>query len=314
MKIRSIIPAILIPCAVSAALTATVSATVTIEKIAIGNYGNTADSTGYGSVSYAYDIGKTEVTTAQYVAFLSATASTVDTYALYNVGMATMGGIGVGISQAGGGSTNFTYNVTGGGENLPVAFVSWFDAARFSNWMTNGQGGATTTETGSYTLINGAVIGDTVARNQSIGGYYIPTEDEWYKAAYYDASTSSYSLFANGTNAITTADANYANAVGTTKNVGTYSGYPSPYGTFDQGGNVYEVMTPTAGINTSAVRRGGSYDAVIESLQSTVRYQSSVFTSDEDISSGFRVSVVPEPSSALLAMLGGSFLLLRRKR
>ena len=108
MKIRSIIPAILIPCAVSAALTATVSATITLDMIAIGNVGNAADTTTYGSVSYAYNIGKTEVTTAEYVAFLNATASTVDTYGLYNAGMANMGGTGVGRSQTGGGSANFT--------------------------------------------------------------------------------------------------------------------------------------------------------------------------------------------------------------
>jgi formylglycine-generating enzyme required for sulfatase activity len=311
MKIRSIIPVAFIPCAFFAALTATVSATITLDMIAIGNVGNAADTTTYGSVSYAYNIGKTEVTTAQYVAFLNATASTVDTYGLYNVGMATMGGIGVGIIQAGGGSANYTYTVTGSWENRPVAFVSWFDAARFSNWMTNGQGGATT-ETGSYTLA-GAVSGSTVARNVIVGGYYIPTENEWYKAAYYNPGTSTYSLFPNGQATITTADANYANAVGTTTDVGTYSGDPSSYGTLDQGGNVYEVMTPTIDSDLDLVIRGGAYLNSESRLKSTTR-QPGVFTSDETISTGFRVSVVPEPSSALLAMLGGSFLLLRRKR
>ena len=103
----------------SAALIATATATITLDMIAIGNAGNTADTTTYGSVAYAYNIGKTEVTTAQYVAFLNATTSTVDTYGLYNVGMATMGGIGVGISQTGGVITNFSYTVTGGWENRP---------------------------------------------------------------------------------------------------------------------------------------------------------------------------------------------------
>jgi formylglycine-generating enzyme required for sulfatase activity len=248
MKIRSIIPVAFIPCAFFAALTATVSATITLDMIAIGNVGNAADTTTYGSVSYAYNIGKTEVTTAQYVAFLNATASTVDTYGLYNVGMATMGGIGVGIIQAGGTSINYTYTVTGGGENRPVAFVSWFDAARFSNWMTTGQG--TTTETGSYTLA-GAVSGSTVARNVIVGGYYIPTENEWYKAAYYNPGTTAYSLFPNGQTTITTADANYANVGGTTTNVGNYSGVLSPYGTYDQGGNVREVMNLDAAATPS---------------------------------------------------------------
>ena len=198
-------------CAIAAALITSNSATatITIETIAIGNYGNIADSTGYGSVSYEYNIGKTEVTTAQYVAFLNATASTVDTYQLYNASMANMGGPEVGISQTGGVSTNFTYTVTGGGENRPVAFVSWFDAARFANWLVNGQG--TITETGSYTLA-GAVSGSTVARNEINGGYYIPTENEWYKAAYYNPGTTAYSLFPNGQATITTSDANYARA------------------------------------------------------------------------------------------------------
>ena len=296
----------------SAALTATVSATITLDMIAIGNVGNAADTTTYGSVSYAYDIGKTEVTTAQYVAFLNATASTVDTYGLYNAGMANMGGTGVGISRTTGGSTNFTYTATNGGENRPVAFVSWFDAARFSNWMTTGQG--TTTETGSYTLA-GAVSGSTVARNVSPNGpyYYIPTENEWYKAAYYNPGITAYSLFPNGSNTITTADANYANSVGTTTNVGTYSGDPSPYGTFDQGGNVREVMNLDAAAAANLVARGGSYQSGTDSsLSSSSR--TLITTNAETISTGFRVSVVPEPSSALLAMLGGSFLLLRRKR
>jgi sulfatase modifying factor 1 len=190
-------------CAIAAALITSNSATatITLDMIAIGNVGNANDTVNpapaanYGSVSYEYNIGKTEVTTAQYVAFLNATASTVDTYQLYNAGMANMGGIGVGISQTGGTIVNFTYTVTGGGENRPVAFVSWFDAARFANWLVNGQG--TITETGSYTLA-GAVSGATVARNEINGGYYIPTENEWYKAAYYNPGTTAYSLFPNG--------------------------------------------------------------------------------------------------------------------
>ena len=304
-------------CAIAAALITSNSATatITLDMITIGNVGNANDTVNpapaanYGSVSYEYNIGKTEVTTAQYVAFLNAAASTVDTYALYNVGMANMGGIGVGIIQTGGGSTNFTYTVTNGGDR-PVAFVSWFDAARFANWLVNGQG--TITETGSYTLA-GAVSGSTVARNEINGGYYIPTENEWYNAAYYNPGTTAYSLFPNGQDTITTDDANYANAVGTTTNVGNYSGDPSSYGTFDQGGNVYEVMSPTDGIDSGLVIRGGAY----LNSQSRLRSTSSVLdvsTSSETISLGFRVSVVPELSSALLAMLGGSFLLIRRKR
>ncbi len=76
--------------------------------------------------------------------------------------------------------------------NRPVNCIDWGDAARFCNWMTNGQPtnlgeAANSTETGSYTL-NGKTSGAdllTVTRNAN-AVWAIPTEDEWYKAAYYD--------------------------------------------------------------------------------------------------------------------------------
>jgi formylglycine-generating enzyme required for sulfatase activity len=55
--------------AATAALITSASATVTIDYVSVGNAGNAADSTGYGAVAYAYQIGKYEVTNAQYGAF-----------------------------------------------------------------------------------------------------------------------------------------------------------------------------------------------------------------------------------------------------
>lgn len=212
--------------AVSAALITSASATVTIDCVTVGNAGNAADpSTGYGAVGYNYQIGKYEVTNAQYGAFLNAKAAT-DSYGLYNIGMASYG-----ITRSGT-SGSYIYSVTGGLENRPVVYVSWFDAARMANWLVNGQGNGST-ETGAYTL-NGATSGIITAN--AVAQVYLPTDDEWYKAAYYNGATSTYSLYPNGQNTITTEDANYANRIGSSTNVGTYSGAPSMYGTFDQGG------------------------------------------------------------------------------
>src|SRR4051794_21386670 len=69
---------------------------ITIDTVPIGNPGNPADPSvgdpyhpnGVGSVGYAFNIGKTEVTNAQYVAFLSAVAKS-DPYALYTTAMTT---------------------------------------------------------------------------------------------------------------------------------------------------------------------------------------------------------------------------------
>ena len=108
------------------------------------------DATGYGSVAYDYRIGTTEVTNAQYVDFLNAVAAT-DPYGLYNTSMGsdTRGGI----TRSGSGTIPdpYIYSVKadavgqgpGGSDyayaDKPVVYVSWGDAARFSNWLNNGQ-------------------------------------------------------------------------------------------------------------------------------------------------------------------------------
>ena len=86
-------------------------------------------------------------------------------------------------------SRAYTYSVIGS-PNHPITYVSWGDAARFANWLHNGQPngaeGPGTTETGAYTL-NGATSDIAlIAVTRNAGAkWFIPTENEWYKAAYY---------------------------------------------------------------------------------------------------------------------------------
>jgi formylglycine-generating enzyme required for sulfatase activity len=204
----------------------------------------------------------------------------------------------------GGSSGSYTYSVTTALANRPVVYVTWFDAARMANWMMNGQGSGST-ETGAYTL-NGAISGIVLANAGA--QIYIPTEDEWYKAAYYNSASQTYSLYPNGTNGITTADANYNSAAST--DVGSFSSDPSSYGTFDQGGNVWEWND--AVIGSSRGLRGGSWDLNAFYLASSVRYD--LGPSVEYGLVGFRLASVPEPSSLVLSVLASGVVLLRRKR
>jgi formylglycine-generating enzyme required for sulfatase activity len=214
-----------------------------------------------------------------------------------------------GITQSGS-AGNYTYSVTTALANRPVVYVSWFDAARMANWMVNGQGNGST-ETGAYTL-NGATSGVSFTKNAG-AQVYIPTENEWYKAAYYNAANTSYSLYPNGQNTITTADANYDNSVGSTTNVGTYSSDPSSYGTFDQGGNVWEWNDAVTSFALSRRGlRGSSFDSTGSNLRASSRDGTGPTFEDNDL--GFRVASVPEPTSLLLTMLAGGVMLARRKR
>ena len=159
-----------------------------IEMVTVGNVGNAPDQDfgegAFGAVSYEFQIGKTEVTLAQCAAFLNAVAAT-DTHNLYNLNLETNLNI-AGISRSGS-SGNFTYSVIGTATR-PVTFVSWFDAARFCNWLHNGRPGgsqiASTTERGAYTLGGATSGGLTITRNPG-AKFWIPSENECYKAAYH---------------------------------------------------------------------------------------------------------------------------------
>jgi formylglycine-generating enzyme required for sulfatase activity len=193
--------------------------------------------------------------------------------------------------------------------NRPVVYVSWFDAARMANWMMNGQG-SSSTETGAYTL-NGANSGIIVANAGA--QVYIPTENEWYKAAYYNGGTSTYSLYPNGQDRITYVDANYSWSVdfASSTDVGTYNHAPSFYGTFDQGGNVWEFNDAEIGGSSRGLRGGSRYSFGYD-LRASMH--SSRIPSSEYNDAGFRLASVPEPSAMLLTMLASNMMLIRRKR
>jgi len=288
------------------------AAAITIDTVPIGNPGNAADFPGngiFGSVSTTYRIATTEVTNAQYVTFLNSVAAS-DPFALYNTNMSfySRGGIlrtGVSgsysysvkpdVPDGGPGGTNYTYG------DKPVILVSWFDAARFANWVNNGATAGAPTETGAYTMANG--VG--VSRNAG-ATWFLPTENQWYKAAYYDGTAGVYydyptrSNTAPNNNIPPNDSGNSANYYvgGFTQNesypltsAGAYALSKSPYGTADQGGNVWE-WTETTGTTTSLrIRRGGAYDTDASTLNAAYRDPQSSGLEFEDI--GFRLATIP---------------------
>jgi formylglycine-generating enzyme required for sulfatase activity len=256
---------------------------VTIDWVTVGAPGNAADTdpincgpsnaSPCGAVAAPYKIGKYEVTNTQYAEFLNAVAAT-DTNALYNAGMtgdATFGGI-----TRSGASGSYSYSVKSGFASKPVNYVSFWDAARFSNWLQNGQPTglqtSLTTEDGAYTLTPAAISANSVLRNVG-ASVFVPNENEWYKAAYYDPIAGLYYDYPTGTNAAigcvapgsdTGNSANcypYAYPPGSLTDVGAYALSDSPSGTFDQGGNVFEwheqikTSIPTLGRGA----RGGAW-------------------------------------------------------
>src|SRR5262245_52270153 len=286
---------------------------VTMEWVPVGAPGNPADSqvmndgtTGYGSVPYAYQISKYEVTNAQYAEFLNAVATT-DTFGLYNANMAIYGGI-----TRSGGSGSFAYAAIPGRANTPVGFVSVYDALRFANWLQNGQPtgpqNSGTTEDGAYTL-GGAFVASARNPNANI---VLTSEGEWYKAAYYDASSGNYHdfPFADGGTVsceappgTTSHTANCLGSVGSLTNVGAYTTSSSPWGTFDQVGNIQEWMDEQilgpGGIGANVVRGGSAFG-----IGDGAYYRYGTEPSGEFSGLGFRLAMIPEPTTGLLVIAG----------
>jgi len=288
-----------------ATITTPAFAVVNMSWTSIGNTGNAADpSTGYGAVDHAYNIGTYEVTNAQYVDFLNAKGAS-NSNGIFTATMGTAGTYGSNITQSGA-SGSYSYSVGSTYANLPVVGVTWFNAARFSNWLGNGQG-SNSMETGAYTLA-GAMSGIITANAGA--SVYIPSENEWYKAAYYNGASLTYSLYPNGQNTITTADANY-NSTGSA-DVGY--GKVSSSGTFGQGGNAWEWNDAVISGSSRGLRGGSWNGSVLLDYALASSYRSNLDPSLESGNMGFRVASVPEPTTGLLALLASGVWLIRRKR
>ena len=257
-------------------------------------------------MDHAYNIGTYEVTNAQYVDFLNAKGAS-NTNGIYNSDMGHTGGTyNYGNINQSGSSGSYTYSVNSTYANQPVVGVTWFDAARFSNWLGNGQGSGSM-ETGAYTL-NNATSG--IINVNPGAAVYIPSENEWYKAAYYNGANSTYSLYPNGQNTITQADANYYPAA--TGLVNVNYGKASFSGTFGQGGNAWEWNDAViSGLYRGL--RGGSW-AVDDGIGPASSGRGSLPPSVEGYGVGFRVASVPEPTTVMLTILASGVLVTCRKR
>ena len=167
---------------------------VTIDWVTVGNPGNAPNYAGgsplYGAVDKAFQIMKFEFTNSQYAAFLnSIDPAGTNPNSVYNSFMSTLPQGGITKT----GTTNGSrYVVKPNMGDKPVLPVSWWDAARVSNWLHNGAQTYGSTDssasapqnTGAYTT-GTAISGNAVAVNSG-AKFYIPTENEWYKAAFYN--------------------------------------------------------------------------------------------------------------------------------
>jgi formylglycine-generating enzyme required for sulfatase activity len=239
-----------------------------IEWVTVGDPSNNNDEdTGFGSVDSTYRISKYEVTNLQWTVFLNSVDPLGgNALGLYATEMEEdpRGGI----SQAPTHPEGSRFVVKPSRSLDPVVFVDWYGCVRFCNWLHNGQGDGDT-ENGAYTLEGETAIPTnefSITRNDG-AQVFLPSEDEWYKAAYYDPSASQYFDYPTGSNTAPTCEvppggansSNCESAVGGLAAVGSYSGSTSPFGTLDQCGNIFEWLEDEnePGSELRGIRSGG---------------------------------------------------------
>jgi len=284
-----------------------------MDFVTIGNAGNAADTTGSpssaGAVAYEYGLGKFEVSEEMIEKFNA--------------------------SQ----SLQITKDTRGTAK--PATSVSWNEAARFVNWLntsTGNQAAYKFTTSGVNDNIDLWTSGDAgydvnnKYRN-SLAKYVLPSYNEWYKAAYYNPTNSTYYDYANGSNTAPSAVASgnlndtavYNQSFGQGPADVTQAGGLSPYGVMGLGGNVFEWEESSEDLANSSGSssrgfRGGGWDGDSSNLSSSSR---SYFNPSLEYDVlGFRVAslsssappAVPEPSMMVIGTLFGLGGLMAKRR
>jgi formylglycine-generating enzyme required for sulfatase activity len=133
----------------------------------------------YGRVMYKYYISTNLVTNQEYINYLNIVdPQGHNTHKIYDSKMSSssIGGIELKLCN----DIGNKYVVKNNMGNKPVTFITWLMVAKYCNWLHNDRYANADLYDGAYNLSNAQISRSNDAK------YFIPNENEWYKAAYYD--------------------------------------------------------------------------------------------------------------------------------
>ena len=323
--------------------------------VTIGAVGNVAYSggpfdrlAGRGSVDYQYRMSRLEITSAQWLEFVNTFEALGDPY---NFSGVISSGIVQDFSWGGPGVRYMLRPDIPNVERVPVLGLTWLNAARYTNWLHNDKAPTLEAlETGAYDTSTWGFQGPFNSRRTDeathLPGarFWIPTLDEWMKAAHYDtnrfgAGQGGWWDYPNGTNDPLVAglpgigqtsaglvlppieDPNYLHDPQRFIPLGAYADVQSPWGLWDVSGGSLEWVEdwhspefPSSRILTGAPLGappfGSSEYDLIYSITSSFPG-----SSGPSLAGGFRIaSTVPAPGPLSLLLVGAVCFLPRRRR
>jgi len=260
----------------------------------IRDRGNLSDTNGYGEMPAPFEIMTYEVTNIEYTTFLNAVDPLgTNTLDLYHPNMRTSpnGGIDFNFVAAKG---EYYYPIPGR-EDWPVVFVNYWDALRYTNWLHNGASLASDTELGAYTLLGGTPLpsnAESISGRNPGARVFLPSADEWYKAAYYTGSGyQDYPTGISVNNDPAPGDSQSANYNRSALlPVGSFPNASGNYRTYDMGGNVDEWLERENPVLGFVITAGGRVEGP-DSLLHRSAFDSRLSSPDSDNpSTGFRVA------------------------
>ncbi len=272
-----------------------------IEFVAIGDPGNPPDTVlptptsaplPSGTVNYFYRMAKFEIS-EEIIAKVNA------------------------LSEAAGDPLGLNVDVERGPQK-PATGLSWFDAARFANWLNEEQGAPVAykfDDQNQFQLWQPGDIGynpNNPYRN-SRARYVLPSADEWHKAAYYDPVNDRYWLYPFGND-----DPPIPVTSGTDPGTAVYNqsgpadvqfaGGENLFGLVGMAGNVYDWEETSRNLlnNDPLANRGvngGSWILTISAVDISSIFRNSGLARADQPLVGLRIATIPEPSTLLLLYL-----------
>ena len=231
-----------------------------MQFVTIGSPNNRPDSLEFGCVPYAYEMAKYQLANDDWCEFLNAQGQEKSLrLKLYHKDMSTgvLGGINL---------VDGAFCVKSGWGRKPVVYINFTSVCRYCNWLTSGD-----TEIGSYDMST------PVPSRRQGAKYFIPNNDEWYKAAYWRSNR--YVEYPTGNSLPRLDQANFERgdefAVGAPyyfADVEEFGESATPDGVVQMGGNAWELLENVSQSAAGCLLchyRGGSFGYTETGLSKT---------------------------------------------